>query len=1061
MRQVLIYFLFALCLAPLAARGQGVLRSEVGLPFYAAQFTPEQYHAHQQNWDVVQDARGFIYVANNQGILEYDGASWRLIPTATGTIVRALARDEKGTIYAGLQGDFGYLRPDADGKLRYVSLADRVDSAATDFNDIWYVHAAPEGVYFQARRWLFRWDGSKLEEWKAEHLFHTSFFVHGRFYVREHGRGLLEVVGDSLRLAPGGEFFLDLPIYVMLPLPEGRILIGTPSKGFFIYDQGQIEHFATEADPYLKQYRLYSGTTLSDGTFALATLGGGVLVMDGEGRLLRVYDESEGLTDPWVNAVYPDSQGGLWMALNTGGVVRVHTARQLSAFDESLGLTGTIYEIQRHEGTLYVATNAGLFALRSPRGSIENRLRPARFVRIDGIEAASALASAGSELLVGTGKGVYTLRSGVISKISQSNIFDIFSSGIHPGRVYAGTKDGLEILQRTPDGWQTHSVPGIGAEVRTVREDGRGNVWMATNEGGIVRLTFPTGRIDAPRIIRYSREDGLPGELMMPFNTSNGTRFASRSGIYRFSPGGEPGAPHPLFQIDPPLSPARSSEEALLAASMDVHNNIWLGYPNHIDLALPTPAGSYEVRQIDALRFPKPGLFAIYPESNGVVWLNDDDVLLRYDSRINVRYDVPFSAYVRRVSVIGTDSLVFGGVFARKETGLVAATQNSARLPVLNYAMNDLAIGFAAPSFNDAQKTVYQWYLEGKEDGWSDWSADTYAVYTNLSEGAYTFRVRARNAQGYLSSTGTFTFRILPPWFRTWWAYLIYAGIAVSFGVLALHYRRIIVENRKAQEQALQLAREREANIRLQEANERLEQADRIKDEFLTNTSHELRTPITAILGFSSVLKDEVSGDLHEFLDIIEENGKRLLHTVNSLLDLARLKAGAVDLHYEQVNVAEQAAEVIRLLSPLAQRKRLWLELDSPDRLICAVLDSQSFERILYNLIGNAIKFTEEGGITIRIGADDEAVSVQVIDTGIGIDAEFLPHLFEEFRQGSSGLSRSHEGSGLGLAITAKLVNLLGGAIGVESQRNAGSVFTITFPVTLKEEPQIDHAHFE
>ena len=254
--------------------------------------------------------------------------------------------------------------------------------------------------------------------------------------------------------------------------------------------------------------------------------------------------------------------------------------------------------------------------------------------------------------------------------------------------------------------------------------------------------------------------------------------------------------------------------------------------------------------------------------------------------------------------------------------------------------------------------------------------------------------------------------------------------------------------HRLAEEQAKDLDKEREFNKVLQEANDRLIKANKLKDEFLATTSHELRTPLTSILGFTAVLKDEIpeNAEYREFLDIIEDSGTRLMETLNSLLDLAKLRAGMMDVNLEICDIYYQCRDGISGLQATAKRQGLALSMEKPKEALYVDLDVLGFLRIIYNLVGNAIKFTEEGSVKIRIEGEEDLVHIRVIDTGIGIDAEFLPKLFDEFVQESDGASRTHEGFGLGLAITARLVRLMSGTISVESIKGEGSVFTVTLP---------------
>jgi nitrogen-specific signal transduction histidine kinase len=235
-------------------------------------------------------------------------------------------------------------------------------------------------------------------------------------------------------------------------------------------------------------------------------------------------------------------------------------------------------------------------------------------------------------------------------------------------------------------------------------------------------------------------------------------------------------------------------------------------------------------------------------------------------------------------------------------------------------------------------------------------------------------------------------------------------------------------------------------NARLADTNERLRRADKLKDDLLANTSHELRTPLTAILGFSSVLIEEGDEEQSELADAIHRSGQRLLDTVNGLLDMARLQANMLELHPTALDVAEVTQDVLTMLRPLADGKGLYLQLLPEGRSVETITDRYGLERILINLISNAVKFTESGGVTVLLDADDEEVVVTVRDTGIGIEAEFMPHLFDAFKQASTGYGRSHEGSGLGLAIVRRVVELLDGRISVRSQPGEGTTFEVVLP---------------
>lgn len=233
---------------------------------------------------------------------------------------------------------------------------------------------------------------------------------------------------------------------------------------------------------------------------------------------------------------------------------------------------------------------------------------------------------------------------------------------------------------------------------------------------------------------------------------------------------------------------------------------------------------------------------------------------------------------------------------------------------------------------------------------------------------------------------------------------------------------------------------------RLVEAKERAEEMNRLKSAFLANMSHELRTPLTAILGFAEILSEEIADQNRDFARLIAQSGRRLMETLNSVLDLAQLESRTVTLETARTDLRERVEEAVSMFELRASDQEIHLRADLPDTPVWAVIDASALDRVLSNLISNALKFTPEGEVRIDAQATEEGAEIQVQDTGVGIDAEFLPHIFDEFRQESTGSSREFDGVGLGLTITRRLVRQMDGQIDVESTKGKGTIFTVRFP---------------
>ncbi|MEM7588444.1 MAG: response regulator, partial [Acidobacteriota bacterium] len=351
---------------------------------------------------------------------------------------------------------------------------------------------------------------------------------------------------------------------------------------------------------------------------------------------------------------------------------------------------------------------------------------------------------------------------------------------------------------------------------------------------------------------------------------------------------------------------------------------------------------------------------------------------------------------------------------------------------------NSLRFTFAAPRFRAPEQTRYRVRLDGLDDAWSAWTDETHKDYTNLWEGHYVFRVQARDVDDLLSQEDTFTFRILPPWYRTWWAYALYA---LALAAVTMAFAR---SNRR------KLLRERAVSRRLREV-------DKLKDDFLASTSHELRTPLFGIIGLADSLIDGAAGELPETaranLAMIAGSGRRLSQLVNDILDHSRITHGSLVLRTRPVDLQTLVDVVLTLQRPLAADKDLELINAVPPDLPALDADEARLEQILHNLVGNAIKFTEAGKVEISAAREGDAqIRIAVADTGIGISEDQLGKIFDAFEQADAGVQRTFGGTGLGLTVTRELVELHGGRIWVESTLGEGARFHFTLPVSSRTE---------
>ncbi|MGP1667036.1 MAG: hypothetical protein ACTS5I_14250, partial [Rhodanobacter sp.] len=354
--------------------------SENGRPFIR-NFSPMEYGGAPQNWSVIQDQHDVIYIGSvSDGLFAFDGSRWRRIPIPNRSAVRSLAIDPSGRIYVGAVGDFGYLEPDAIGKMHYVSLLDHVPPEQRQFTDVWKTHAAKDGIYFTTRSYIFRVTKGVVKSWASKTAFHMSFLINDTVYVREFERGLMKLTEAGPVLVPGGERFAEEKIYVLLPWtgPDahpGELLIGTRSDGWWRFDGTHYQRWSSEADAATKGLSLYDGIWLRNGQLAVVAPPSGVIVFDASGHVVHHLDRTNGLANNASNALFEDRQRGLWVTSDVG-VSRVSIDQPISTFDERDGLRGAVISVARYEGKLYAGTTEGLFELAATASG------SARFTRV-------------------------------------------------------------------------------------------------------------------------------------------------------------------------------------------------------------------------------------------------------------------------------------------------------------------------------------------------------------------------------------------------------------------------------------------------------------------------------------------------------------------------------------------------------------------------------------------------------------------------------------------------------------------------------------------------------
>jgi signal transduction histidine kinase/DNA-binding response OmpR family regulator/ligand-binding sensor domain-containing protein len=359
----------------------------------------------------------------------------------------------------------------------------------------------------------------------------------------------------------------------------------------------------------------------------------------------------------------------------------------------------------------------------------------------------------------------------------------------------------------------------------------------------------------------------------------------------------------------------------------------------------------------------------------------------------------------------------------------------------LAYYQNSFSFSFTALDFTAPQNNKYKYMLEGFDETWIDIGKFREAYYTNIPPGDYTFRVAGTNNDNIWNEKGTSVkLSISPPYWATWWAYIIYAILFAAGLYYLLMYER---------KRALLKIQVTEASLQ----KKKLEEINELKSRFFANISHEFRTPLTLIIGPALELRERLKekDDLKE-IDKINQNSKQLLRLVNQLLDLSKLEANKLPVNIEQIDIVKSIKQIIENLKPLAANKGINLIFEYPIEKLKILFDRDILEKILNNLITNSIKFSESGcmiDVRLDVSTKSREFYINVTDNGHGIPKEEIRSIFDGFYR--SSFTKFEQGYGIGLAYVKELVNLVNGNIEVSSELKQGTRFKIRFPLTLAD----------
>jgi signal transduction histidine kinase/ligand-binding sensor domain-containing protein/DNA-binding response OmpR family regulator len=1035
-----------------------------GQEMYFQKYTVDDGLAYDHAVFFLQDKRGYLWIGTDQGLSRFDGIEFKNFFHDPGDSlslsqnqVKRIKEDEEGYLWVLTTNGLSRYDPRSetfknyDGKIRNkTSLQDyqfrsihldiesdalwlgtlnkgliRFDLASGKLQTYYLAKRSPYWRSANTINWIQQDKANSNRLWLATQKGLYSFDKEKRSF--EH---------HTLEGVPAAK---TIAISKLLMEEPGELWCATWNLGLLHYKFEENISKQYRDLPGMKDQNLVVRCLLNynDREILMGTLKHGLLLFDREKKSIRRLTEkgaNRGLEKSHILNLYKDQSGGIWIATGNNGIYvlnpRYNQFNKLSIPNEYAGSAEDKLSIFDAE---YLPETEQIISTYHKNGS-------GGLIVFDKNMSYSHLMSYPSR------KSSENLRMSFIFRDNSGNIWTtaqgrLLRFDLEEHRFQSMYEKHFEVLIRRPN------------DLKKMIIDQKGHIWLATEYSGIIEIVP-----EADTVYQYLELHGKDTKFYtfdIVEDKSGKIWLATNFGLFLIDQK-EKTIQHPLIHEG-----RKPEKRVVVDLFSDENGNIWYA----------TEAYGAHIIDIDSLKvvkvmdrsngLPSDMVRDILKDESGNYWIATTGGLACLDaSSGNIRTfsqvdglqpfrcekidlfsngtllifndDIPTYCHIDDLQ-IDTSSvpIVFQSILANNKKLDLTPTLNFRDEVELNHEQNAISIQFAALSFTKPQQQRYAYRLKGLNEEWQyAEGANRVATYANLSPGTYQFQLKATNADGIWNNKHSqFTVTLSPPWWNTYWAYIVYTfgSIVFLYAIYRFRLRKRLVE----------------------EEARHLREMDAFKTRFYTNITHEFRTPITVIQGMAKQLSGNSKAQ-----NLIIRNSQQLLMLVNQMLDLSRLEEGKLPLNTEHGDIVAFLNYLTESMQSLAAKKEIQLVFYSEENSLKMAFDADKIQQVVQNLLANAVKFTpEKGKVILHLRREKEMVKLSVQDTGKGIHPEDLPHVFKRFYQSPDGKSdHKNSSTGVGLALVKELVELMNGRVEVESRLGEGSRFTVRLPIEKSEE---------
>lgn len=731
-------------------------------------FTPDEYGADNQNWQITQGSDKFIYVANNRGLLEFNGADWNLYPSPNNTIIRCV-KAIGNRIYTGCYMEFGYWVRNSYGRMEYTSLLPLMEENLKDDDQIWTIHEFNEWVVFQssAKLYFFNPATEKFRIVDPDRNIYRAFRTRNNIYFDVRNQGIYGLEnGIPILLIDDPEIRTKRVINIFDVGSE--LIILTIESGFYRIVGNRAVRWDIPANEIISDGNTFCGLQLSDGSFVIGTIPNGIMHINPEGNVDYHIDQENGLSNNTALSLFEDTDNNLWVGLDNG-INCINVSSPVQVFLDFDGLLGTVYTSEVFGGYLYLGTNQGLFYKEAGSNV------PFRFIENTSGQVWDLYNYKDEDLLCGHHLGTYIIEGGRATLIDETPGTWTFKE--LPGRdglLLKGNYNGLSVLEKVSGTWRVRNkIDGFSSSARFFEPDERNQVWVSHEYKGVYRIRLNESLTKVMEVNMEPFPSDLKNSSLTVFNGN--LLYAYEKGIFRYDEAGR------SFRYDSLLSPLITSEEYVSGKLVaDSRGRLW-GFSNeniyYASIDHLTSSPRIETIPIPLkLRKVTQSFENIEPVVDDIYLLGTANGYLTIDLA-RIKDDAVYRISLNSVSLEDIDN---------KITELETEKQGEFR-----FKGGILTFKYSVPVYSRYLDVRYQYKLEGHTGRWSEWSPEAEARFENLGAGRYVFMARARIGNTDTGNTITYSFRVDRPWYLSNKALAVYFILLVLAGfIINMAYNR-------------------------------------------------------------------------------------------------------------------------------------------------------------------------------------------------------------------------------------------------------------------------------